>query len=239
MSLPLRSAIAIPLALALAGCTINTYSAPPPAAQARPTQPAQPAPAPRTPRRPAQPAQPAKPAPTAQPTRPTQPSQPALAPRITAPIAFGNGKGGAFRGQIYVIPVGSEKLPNLATLVPFGTLYTDQLNIGSQEFTGGFPGLLAQDQWFAIRYEGNFSIPNEGGWTFKLISDDGAVLHIDGAKVIDNDGVHEATEKTASRVLKPGTHRLTLDYFQGAGKVALQLFIKGLGGKDTLLQGSP
>lgn len=235
MSLPLRSAIAIPLALALGGCTINTYSAPPPAPQARPAEPArQPTPAPRTPpRRPAQPAKPVEPA------KPAQPSQPALAPRITAPIAFGNGKGGAFRGQTYVIPVGSDKLPNLTTLVPFGTLYTDQFNIGPQEFSGGFPGLLAQDQWFAIRYEGNFAITTEGGWTFKLISDDGAVLYIDGAKVIDHDGVHEASEKTASRVLKVGTHRLTLDYFQGAGKVALQLFIKGLGGKDTLLQGTP
>lgn len=226
-----RSVLAAPLALALTGCTINTYSAPQ-ATEARPAAPAKPATPPRQPpRRPAQPATPA-------PTRPTTPSTPTTsAPSITSPIAFGNGKGGFFRGQTYVIPVSSEKLPNLSTLVPFGTLFTNQFDVGPQEFKGGFPGLLAQDQWFAIRYEGNFMIPTDGGWAFKLVSDDGAVLYIDGAKIIDLDGVHEVAEKIGQKALKAGVHRLTLDYFQGTGKVALQLFVVEKD-KQTLLVGT-
>ena len=62
-------------------------------------------------------------------TRPATPvPQPGVAgpglrgPRITAPIIFGNGQGGAFIGDAYVIPTGTQRLPNLSDFVPFATL---------------------------------------------------------------------------------------------------------------------
>ena len=138
---------------------------------------------------------------------------------------FGNGNAGAVRGLAYVLAPDTKKLPDLGTMIPFATLFTDSFDVKSQAFTSGFPGALAQDQWFAIRYEGTFEIPRDGGWQIKLESDDGAVLSIDGVKVIDNDGEHGVTSKTTLRSLKAGPHRLRLDYFQATGPVALSLYL--------------
>jgi len=155
----------------------------------------------------------------------TQPTSHA-APVITSTIAFGNGRGGAFTGQAYVISAGSKKLPNLDTLIPFATLYTDSFQVSSQEFASGFPGALKQDDWFAIRYDGKIAVPIDGEYEFELVSDDGANLYIDGQKVIDNDGVHAATTAKGKKQLKAGQHTLRLDYFQGErGQVALALSV--------------
>ncbi len=180
----------------------------------------------------------------AQPTRATTPPKPQAtattpagtskppvapaveAPRITGKNVFGNGTIGAFTGNAYVIPNTTTTMPDLSKLVPFASLLTDSFIVQTQTFTEGFPGVLMQDEWFAIRYNGNFEITKENTYTFKLTSDDGAILYIDGEKVIDNDGIHAAKTTTGSKALKAGKHALRLDYFQGArGPVALSLAI--------------
>lgn len=160
-----------------------------------------------------------------------------VTPRITAPIIFGNGTGGAFTGYAYVIPETTEKLPDLAQLVPFATLFTDSFNVAPQQFSGGFPGALVQEDWFALRYEGLISLPKDATWTFKVTSDDGAILYIDGAKVVDNDGRHTSKAATGQKELKAGRHQVRLDYFQAAkGPVALTVHVVE-DGKDQLLTG--
>lgn len=154
-------------------------------------------------------------------------------PKITAPILFGNGQNGAFIGEAFVIPTGTQRLPNLSDLVPFATLYTDSFEVKPQTFSGGFPGALRQDDWFAIRYEGDFMIEGDGLAEFALTSDDGAVLTIDGSVLITNDGVHTATTLNAKRDMRQGAHHLRLDYFQGArGLVALTLDVVQRGQKS-------
>ena len=148
------------------------------------------------------------------------------APRITGKNVFGNGTVGAFKGSAYVIPNTTTKMPDLSKLVPFATLLTDSFIVQSQNFTEGFPGVLMQDEWFAIRFDGRFEVKTDASYTFRLISDDGAILYIDGVKVVDNDGLHTATPATGSQTLKGGVHTLRLDYFQGArGPVALSLTV--------------
>ena len=83
-------------------------------------------------------------------------------PRITSPIIFGNGQSGAFTGEAFVIPSGTTRLPNLSDLIPFATLFTNSFEVKTQAFSGGFPGALRQDDWFAIRYEGDFIIEGDG-----------------------------------------------------------------------------
>lgn len=161
-----------------------------------------------------------------------------LAPRITSPILFGNGTGGAFTGHAYVIPETTERMPDFATLVPFATLFTDSFNVAPQRFAGGFPGALIQEEFFAIRYDGFVSIPKDGRWKFKVTSDDGAILYIDGQAVVTNDGRHAATTATGEKDLRAGRHQVRLDYFQGPkGSVALVVNVVE-DGKDRLLVGT-
>lgn len=155
------------------------------------------------------------------------PTKPAVeAPRINGKNAFGNGSLGAFKGSAYVIPNTTQRMPDLSKMVPFATLFTDSFIVQPQEFTGGFPGVLMQEEWFAIRYEGRFNIQADNTYIFRLISDDGAVLYIDGEKVVDNDGIHASKTATGNKMLRAGQHSLRLDYFQGArGPVSLSLAV--------------
>ncbi len=164
-------------------------------------------------------------------TRPTTPtSKPPVSvaepPRITGKNAFGNGSMGAFKGKAYVIPNTTTTLPDLSKMVPFASLLTDSFIVQQADFNEGFPGVLMQDEWFAIRYDGIFDITKEATYSLKLLSDDGAILYIDGVKFLDNDGVHAAKATTAAKTFTVGRHSLRLDYFQGArGPVALSLGI--------------
>lgn len=238
---PLAHTLLSAAALALlGGCTVTVYSSsnPPPAPPRKAAQPQAAAAKPAMGRRPATPTVHTTTTTTTTATDNTTGSPTSrLAPAITAPIAFGNGKGGAFRGQAYVIPESTRQMPDFSTMVPFATLYTDSFDIKTQEFAGGFPGALVQEDWFGIRYEGAISVPSDGRYQFKVISDDGAVLSIDNEKVVDNDGRHLVREATGQKELKAGKHAVRLDYFQALkGTVALQVYMVE-GGKDKLLVG--
>jgi hypothetical protein len=222
-------ALTLPVALAacfgLIGCTIYTYPAQPPHKPGK-----------------------AKPAPVATAKRPggfigggkrpngtpgdnTTPEP--ETPTVTGQTIFGGPMKTGIRGLAYVIPEGTARMPNFDDLVPFAVLYTSQLNIPSQTFSGGFPGALQQDEWFGIQYTGTFQVPAAGKFTFSLTSDDGAILYIDGRKAIDNDGVHTAKSTSQQVDLAAGSHALKLDYFQEKkGTVALQLLVN-IAGKDV------
>lgn len=224
-------ALAVPLALAaclsLTGCTIYTYSSPPPKGKTSKAKPA----ATTTAKGPV--------------VRPGGLSKPGSGgstggdetPTVSGSTIFGGQAKAAFRGNAYVIPEGSKTMPNFHELVPFGIMYTDKFNVLPQTFSGGFPGALQQDEWFGIQYTGTIGVPATGKYTFKLVSDDGAILYIDGRKVVDNDGVHTASTNTGDITLDVGSHQLQLDYFQAAkGSVALQLYMV-VGGQDVVVVG--
>jgi len=221
--------VLLPVALLASACTITTYSNEPP--PPRPPPPGRPAAA-------KQPA-PASSAPQGKWTGfgklgGTGGSD--TTPKVSSAIAFGSATPGAFKGLAYVVPPDTKKMPDFTTLVPFAQLYTDSFNVSSQDFKTGFPGALAgQVEFFAIRYEGKFNVASDGNYQFKLTSDDGAIASIDGAKIIDNDGVHTATSANGQATLKAGTHTLRLDYFQAQGPVALQLFMVQNGQEKPLV----
>lgn len=211
------------------GCTIYTYEGPPPKSRPAKTKPAK--------------TSSTKPAKGPIVTRPSGGTQGGTGtstsgtPTVKARTIFGTPTVGAFKGEAFVIPEGTQSMPNFNELVPFAILYTDQFNVSPQTFSGGFPGALLQDEWFAIRYQGKIAMPASGRVTLKLVSDDGAVLYIDGKKVLDNDGVHTARTVTGDVTLSGGQHDLQLDYFQEKrGSVALQLFIVAAG-QDVPLVG--
>ncbi len=70
---------------------------------------------------------------------------------------------------------------------------------------------------FALIGDGYLNIPEDDIYTFRLISDDGSQLLIDGKQIVDNDGLHGADLVDGSIGLKKGEHELHLEYFQGYG----------------------
>ena len=67
---------------------------------------------------------------------------------------------------------------------------------------------------FGFIFSGYISIPSDGLWHFALTSDDGAILDIDGERVVDNDGSHSAFTTTGLIPLKKGLHSFRLVYLE-------------------------
>jgi hypothetical protein len=138
---------------------------------------------------------------------------------------------GGFRGDIYYLDEGVEKLPNFSKLKPVGTIYTPALYVPSREFDEGFPGITERFEWFAIDYSGKFWVSEPGTYRFSLTSDDGSILYIDGRRVIRNDGQHPVEEEKRNVKLKAGAHTIRVSYFQGP-RFHVALVLKVAGPKD-------
>jgi len=117
-------------------------------------------------------------------------------------------------GVIYHIPE-TDRLPDFKKLKPKGSIYTPCLNVPSQDFREGFPGVTKRFEWFAIVYTGRFWIDKPGSYTFMLTSDDGSQLYIDDELIIDNDFQHSPTDVSGTVNLSSGIHRIRVPYFQG------------------------
>nr|WP_236622243.1 family 16 glycoside hydrolase [Rhodopirellula maiorica] len=76
---------------------------------------------------------------------------------------------------------------------------------------------------YAVVFDASLSIGKEGEYTFRVKSDDGSRLFIDGTEIAENDGIHPVTTATGSVKLSKGLHTLTLKYLQKAGPAALSL----------------
>ncbi|MEO9781898.1 MAG: PA14 domain-containing protein [Sedimentitalea sp.] len=80
-----------------------------------------------------------------------------------------------------------------------------------------------QDDDFAARYTSDLRVTEAGTYTFYLTSDDGSSLSINGAPVIDNDGLHAAREQTVTVNLAAGTYPIEVRYFEAFGAATLAL----------------
>ena len=67
------------------------------------------------------------------------------------------------------------------------------------------------------KFSGYLYIPIAGNYKFILSSDDGSKLYINGAQVINNDGLHSYTQKTAVVNLPAGFHPIRCEYFEAGG----------------------
>lgn len=159
------------------------------------------------------------------------------APVMSGQNDFGSGiaSPGSLTGTVYYIPENSPKFPDVSTIKPSGVVYTQQLNIAPRAFSAGFPGIDNRFEWFALRYVGNFNVSVPGEYKFRVLSDDGANVYVDGKKIVDNDGIHPPQDKTGSVTLSAGQHAIQVDYYQGPrDQIALQLFVTPPGGQEKL-----
>jgi hypothetical protein len=141
----------------------------------------------------------------------------ALAGQDKPPYVFGTTvvDSSGLEGKLYFLRRDTQHLPNFKRMKPKGSIYVTSLSVWPQRFDQGFANLTNRYEWFAIEYTGKFWIETPGEYGFRLLSDDGAKLRIDGKQVIDNDGIHPPASATASATLTRGTHDIGVDYFQG------------------------
>jgi hexosaminidase len=86
----------------------------------------------------------------------------------------------------------------------------------------GIPDYARPEQ-FALTFDGYLRVPVEGLYDFRLASDDGAVLRIDGEVVVDRDGPQSLAESSGQIGLAAGLHAISLKYFQDGGGKGLSL----------------
>ncbi|MEM6966574.1 MAG: family 16 glycoside hydrolase, partial [Bacteroidota bacterium] len=70
---------------------------------------------------------------------------------------------------------------------------------------------------FGLLADGYLNIPEDGIYSFRLMSDDGSKLFINGREIINHDGFHGADIKDGRVGLKKGFHQLHIKFFQGYG----------------------
>lgn len=113
-----------------------------------------------------------------------------------------------------------DKLPDFASLAPVtsGKLYDI-----------GLEGIPHREENFGIQFAGYVMIEKDGDYTFYITSDDGSKLFIGDEEVVNNDGLHGASEASGKISLQQGKHKIVVQYFQRGGAKTLSLSLEGLG----------
>jgi hypothetical protein len=147
-------------------------------------------------------------------------------PLVNGAFAFGRDTRGRFKGVACFIPPGTLRIADVAACEPMAVFYTNTFNVPERHQGEGFPGISGRSSWFMIEYNGVFTVARDGSYKFRLHSDDGSYLFVDGAQVIENDGKHQPTSRSGTILLRTGEHQLKLLYAQTTDRMALQLFVR-------------
>lgn len=151
---------------------------------------------------------------------------------------FGSKEPGIYNliGQLYYLPDDTQEMPaDIDKQKPIGTIYTECLDIPEREFEEGFPGVSDRFEYFGLIYTARFQIENPGKYGWRLDSDDGSILWIDGKEVVNNDGEHGFQSVSADIELAAGIHDIRVWFFQGpACYLGLQLFVTPPGGEERI-----
>jgi hexosaminidase len=83
-----------------------------------------------------------------------------------------------------------------------------------------------REENFGMKFDGYFKAEEDGVYKFSISSDDGSILSIDDATVIDNDGPRSMGEKTGQVWMPKGWHKIDVGYFQGGGAYGLTLAVQ-------------
>jgi len=139
--------------------------------------------------------------------------------------------------DVYSLPEGSSKLPDFKAIGPkIDTVCLSQYNIENQAWDLGFPGASQLVEWFALNTRAKLIVPTNGSYQFRMGSDDGSILYIDSAVIIDNNGNHSFQSKEGTVTLTAGSHALAVDWYQGPRfNLGLQLFWKLPGTTEFVL----
>lgn len=103
------------------------------------------------------------------------------------------------------------------------------------DYTNGYqlPGDIREN--VSLRLNGWVKIEKEGLYSFVTAADDGSRLTIGDQRIIDDWLPHGLVEQFGSVKLKPGLHKICVEYFQGGGPGAISVFWSGPGMPKKLL----
>ena len=140
-----------------------------------------------------------------------------LAPPPAAPSATEQG----YTLRIYEIGRPLERVARVAEdATPNIDRLEDRIDFKDEESLVG-PGGPRDN--FAVEAFGFLDITEPGLYAFELRSDDGAILEIDGTRVVVHDGVHAPSPREGGIELGRGLHPFRIDMFEHAGGAALVL----------------
>ncbi|MDN5204659.1 DUF1080 domain-containing protein [Fulvivirgaceae bacterium BMA10] len=74
-----------------------------------------------------------------------------------------------------------------------------------------------------LELRGYITVPESNNYVFRLVSDDGSHLFINGQEIIDNGGFHGDTAKDGEIILKEGQNDIRIVFYQGGGGATLSL----------------
>lgn len=118
--------------------------------------------------------------------------------------------------RVYEMPINSTSVADMTDTQLGNDFYAKEINVPERSFSEGFPGITDRFEWFGIIYEGQITAPVDGTYKFIIECDDGAVLWINGTKVVNGDGVHPTRTYQGTINLTAGeTYSFLLEYFQG------------------------
>ena len=80
---------------------------------------------------------------------------------------------------------------------------------------------------YLLRFRGELVVPEAGDYTLFIASDDGSRFFLDGELLIDNDGTHGTTEKSARLELSRGAHEVEIQFFEKGGGAELKMAWSG------------
>merc|ERR1719197_2107930 len=132
-------------------------------------------------------------------------------------------RGGCFKEEQFYIG-GMRNLPNFGGRKPSRTRNVGQIWYSN---TGGtWPGWSRSND-FAARWSSTMNIKTAGNYRFFASSDDGSKVFVDGALVVNNDGLHGLRRKEGTRRLASGPRRLVVAHFERGGHAGMYFGFKG------------
>ena len=109
-----------------------------------------------------------------------------------------------------------ERLPKFDQLTPKQTGTATSMGVNKFAKTDGF----------GVVFSGFWETNESAEYKFRLSSDDGSKLLIDGQLIVDNDGLHGAQFKSGKARFDAGLHEVRIEFFEMAGGESLECTIE-------------
>jgi len=115
---------------------------------------------------------------------------------------------------------------------PGGWASLDSIDYSRPEYTGVVDRFTLerkiQDDYFYFRFDGYLFITTPGVYQFRITSDDGSRLYLNGNRIANNNGIHDLKTITSPTLtLVEGPQRITVDFFEYSQSDSLRVDYKG------------